>query len=605
MSCKLLIGLGVIFIGIAGFRAGRNLAGKWIEKKIRLLYAEYYGIVPMALLQCILFELWVMYSGNVVQMPVKVFALLLSVFSMKDLPDKIDYLIKKSENRKFRVLFFLTVFYSAFTVMGSEGIIYPLNLTLLSKRFFVIIVGCFWFTPVMVTFIKWYDEFNSTDNGTDRKKYLIFLGCCALILSIMPLVTLLAFNPGIVSKDTVTCLATYAHHIIGMPDWHPPFYVLCLKGIISIWDSTYAVVAVQIIFWIFVILQMLAFLYKQGISDKMLLLAVCCMSTSIPNAMYLCSIWKDIPYGISLLWLTVILARIVMGDGKGVTIYVQFILAAIFVCLFRQNGVVPYLAVIVSTGILLRKNKKVLLSIIVSLCLMIFIRGPVYMTLRVTEPDHKAGGKYIGLSQELLGTYFSNGDVSENTMSMINVLSGYQNGRDMFNPYWANASYDLDVPITEFIISYVDTFIRNPGMVIREILCRNDCIWHVFAARNSMVNLVNYQGEAWGEEWLQYYPNRVNNRFTGLVGSNAQFSADSQLYSIIFWRSGLHIIVLIWCILSYVADGKKKEWLIFIPLIGQIVSLMLSTGWSDFRYYWPINIMVVFLIMLIPRLKEC
>ena len=188
-----------------------------------------------------------------------------------------------------------------------------------------------------------------------------------MILVILPVVTLIAFNPGIISEDTVNCLAVYAHDIVGMPDWHPPFYILCLKLIISIWDSTYAVILVQILFWLFVMVQMLAFLRRQGIADKVLLIVACIIGTSIPNAMYLCSIWKDIPYGISLLWLSLIIARIVVGDSDKVMIYVELIVSLVFVCLFRQNGIVPYIASILSMGIILKKNRKVLLSLVFSI----------------------------------------------------------------------------------------------------------------------------------------------------------------------------------------------------------------------------------------------
>lgn len=576
------------------------------ERVIYLLYKQPCAIVLEVICHFALFEIWCIFNGNTIEFSVKACALVISIISMKDFPAKVGYWLKKKKQPIFVSAFIGIVLYSAFTVMGSQGIIYPLNSGVSLGRIFVFGVAFIWFLPVVVTFLIWLEEFGCDKNGggNGARENIFLYGSCILILVILPVVTLIAFNPGIISEDTVNCLAVYAHDIVGMPDWHPPFYILCLKLIISIWDSTYAVILVQILFWLFVMVQMLAFLRRQGIADKVLLIVACIIGTSIPNAMYLCSIWKDIPYGISLLWLSLIIARIVVGDSDKVMIYVELIVSLVFVCLFRQNGIVPYIASILSMGIILKKNRKVLVSLVFSICLVLLIHGPLYSALKISKPEDQPGGKYIGLSQEIMGVYYSEGDVSEDTLSMINVLSDYQVNKNSFNPYWANSSYKLEVPVAEFVVNYLDTLIRNPIMVIREVLCRNDCIWHVFPAKDALVNLVNYQGEEWGDQWQQYYPNRISNRLTGVLGGDTQFSADSQLYNIVFWRSGLHVLIIMWCVLSFLGYGKRKEWLIFIPFFGQIISLLLSTGWSDFRYYWPINIMAVFLLITVSVLRK-
>lgn len=62
--------------------------------------------------------------------------------------------------------------------------------------------------------------------------------------------------------------------------------------------------------------------------------------------------------------------------------------------------------------------------------------------------------------------------------------------------------------------------------------------------------------------------------------------------------------------LRYVTDAIVKNWVVIFkkgrggylitlaPLFGHIMSLILSTGWSDFRYFWPLNLMNMALILL-------
>ena len=50
--------------------------------------------------------------------------------------------------------------------------------------------------------------------------------------------------------------------------------------------------------------------------------------------------------------------------------------------------------------------------------------------------------------------------------------------------------------------------------------------------------------------------------------------------------------------------GAKKYLLILTPVLGQILSLLLSTGWSDFRYFWPLNLMNAALILVVPMIAN-
>ena len=384
----------VIIFSMLWKRISRNVSGIF-KGVICFLYRHPCIYVLEVICHFTLFEVWCIFSGNKIEFPVKACALVISIISMRDFLDKLEYWLKRNKQPLFVHAFIFVVSYSAFTVMGSQGIIYPLNSGVSLGRIFVFGVAFIWFLPVVVTFLRWMEEFVSSDKGREgnavKEKKLLF-GSCMLILTILPIVVLIAFNPGIISEDTVDCLAIYAHNIVGMPDWHPPFYVLCLKFIISIWDSTYAVVFVQILFWLFVMFQMLNFFWRQGIDDKVLLIVVCIMGTSIPNAMYLCSIWKDIPYGISLLWLSLIIARIVAGDSDKVMIYVELMISLIFVCLLRQNGVVPYIASVLSLGIILRNNRKVLVSLALSIGIVLLIHGPVYSVLEISKLEDQPGG---------------------------------------------------------------------------------------------------------------------------------------------------------------------------------------------------------------------
>ncbi len=570
-----------------------------IYNKILNFYEKKYANLLGIGIECTLCIFWMFYSRIDIQLPVKVLGLILSFYSMKDFGLSVRYMQKKS------ILFWMglpiVAFITSFCLVGNRGIVYPLDSTVSIGRLVTLLVVGIWSIPIVILFLRTYDKLSLVENKKGNK--CIFLLICALILIVPACFALAAFNPGISSYDTNECLAIYAHNMKNMPNWHPPFYVFLLKAIITIWDSTYAVVLVQFVFWEFVVLELISFLYRKGISDKMLLMFAVALGVNTSNVLYLCTIWKDIPYGISLLWLTIIIGKFVVDRKyyEGMKkVYIELVIALVLVYFMRQNGIVPYVLSALGLVLLFKKNRKMILSIATSLVLIFLIRGPLYSSIGVVETTKTLGGKYIGLGQDILAAYYTGGDLSAEALEMVNTLTN--NNRDSFgfDPYWANSSYELNVSMMEFVKNYIDTFIKNPAVMIKEILCRNDCIWDVFEGEGARVNLVNYLGHWDGNDnWNDYYPPNKYTEWSVFVSKDTSFTGESQLFSMLFWRCGLYFLLGIYVFWSMQIKHVRKEcYLVFVPYVTQILSLVLSTGWSDFRYYWPLNLMIVAILLI-------
>lgn len=572
-----------------------------VNNRILKIYERKYAYVIGIGIECALCILWMFYSRINIQLPVKILGLVLSFFAMRDFEITLRYIQGQKRCRTFWIGLPIVSFITAFTLVGNRGIIYPLDTSITFGRIVTLILVGIWSIPIILLFIRTYEKVGLYENK--KEHYRSFIIICSVVIIVPACFALAAFNPGISSYDTNECLAIYAHNIKNMPNWHPPFYVLLLKLIITVWDSTYAVIIVQFVFWEFVVLELIAFLYRKNISDKMLLVFAVFWGVNTSNVLYLCTIWKDIPYGISLLWLTLIISKLVVDrkyyEGRR-KIYIELVIALVLVCFMRQNGIVPYILSVLGLVIFYKKNRKLILSIATSLVLIFVIRGPLYSAIGVVETPETFGGKYIGLGQDILAAYYTGGDLSEEALEIVNVLTN--NNRDSFgfNPYWANSSYALDVSMTEFVKIYFDTFIENPTVMIKEILCRNDCIWDVFEGEGARVNLINYLGHWDGNDnWNDYYPPNKYTAWSNFVSKDTTFTGESQLFSILFWRCGVYFLIGIYVFWSMQIKRVQKEcYLVFVPYVAQILSLVLSTGWSDFRYYWPLNLMIVAILFL-------
>ena len=213
---------------------------------------------------------------------------------------------------------------------------------------------------------------------------------------------------------------------------------------------------------------------------------------------------------------------------------------------------------------------------------------------------------YIGLCQDILGAYYAGGEVAESTLQMINVMTSYNNAEYVYNPTRAYQSYDLDIEPKKFIRNYLDTFIKNPVTMLRAVIDREDAIWDIFKGEDARLGTVNFTETQDGvENWNTFHDKRIYRSLYEYTSIETAYTAKSQWLSAIEWRCGLFTLLgMITLVYLMIQKGFCRYLLIFFPVFGHILSLLLSTGWSDFRYFWPLNLMNMAIILLTPVIKN-
>lgn len=420
------------------------------EKLFSVKNAEFMFIISELLLSLVIIRC----SGIEFQEPTKIIIYLLSVLSSWKLKVKWDD-VKKFLNATWKkVGLCILCFYGAFAFVGHRILVYPLNLKITVQGLFVLGITLLWIVPVFYTIFyviqrmsRWFVLGNSK-----RMKNSWFFGLLMLFLILPAALNLYANNPGMSSPDTIACLEVSAHQLKGMTDWHPFFYCLVLKLIISIWDSTYAVILVQYFFWGYVMTEGLLYLRKKKMDDKILLAVAFLAGSNAGNFIHLNTIWKDIPYTLSVLWIFILLAKLALDFEEYKRkwyIYLELIIALLGTYLYRQNGIVTFVIIVVTMSGVLYKNVKIFCAVAVTVAFLFIIKVPVYNYFEVVDPGHY--GIYIGLSQDILGVYYADGEISKETIRMVNVMTNYNNAEYNYLPTWSNSSYGLSVEPLEFI----------------------------------------------------------------------------------------------------------------------------------------------------------
>ena len=542
-------------------------------------------------------------SGIIFQAPTQVVLYLISLIATVNFSTKCNCVFDIVESGWKKIVLFLAYIYAAFALVGQIIWIYPLTLKLTMPGFFVFVCTVLWFIPIINSIIY---SLNTIRKSGFSEKYRLnkwqFVLISVCILIIPAIYNLIANNPGISSQDTVQCMITQAQHIRGSKDWHPPFYCMLLRFIESVWNSTYAVIFVQYFFWIYVCVELLLYLRKKEIKESYLLALTLFLGLNTANYIHINTIWKDIPYTLSAVWSLIILAKLLIDYDeyrKKWYVYLELIIALVGVSLYRQNGIVPFIMIGLSLVIVLHKNAKVWVAVAISITLFMLIKGPVYKHFEIQPIE--SSRKYIGLSQDILGVYYAGGEVSEDTLQMITVMTKYNNAEYQYIPTWSYQSGKLNVEMQEFIISYLDTFIKNPIIMARAIIAREDAAWNIFSGENAVLGCVNYYGtmDANGE-WNLHYAARKYTSLYNITSATSDYTASSQWISALIWRSGLFTLLgFIAALFMFFVKSKGRYALILMPSIGHFISLLLSTGWSDFRYFWPLNLLNLVLIFMV------
>ena len=577
-----------------------DIAGTYIDKTIGYIFFELS-----------LFFVVVYTSGVPFEKPMKIMLFATSVIASAVFVKKYDSYKKFCDKTwKRNVIVFLCLL-GSFCIVGQRIFIYPLSIKPTLSGILVYLLTAVWILPIISMFMNILylcsDVF--VKNKRISKYKLLFI---MMVLLLLPaLYNLFANNPGMSTGDTLVSMVNNAHHLYGMYDWHPAFYCMVLSAIQHVWDSTYAVIIVQYFFWAYVNIELFMYLRKKGINDSVIIAVAALLGISAANFIHINTIWKDIPYALSVMWLVVILGKLSIDFelyNKKWYVYVELVVALLGTYLYRKNGFVTFIFVAISIFVVLRKNRKAVISIMIAMILIGVIKGQVYSHFGVRETGRN--GMYIGLSQDILGVYYAGGDVSEDTLQMINVMTGNNNAEYGYDPTFAGQTYDLVVAPRTFIANYLDTFVKNPVLLIRALIDREDLAWDVIQGEDCTVGCTNcYCTEDGQGDWNKYYPARVYRSLFSPMLQFTTYTANNQCISSIEWRAGL-LMLLSWITGFYLImkRGFGEYLIIFVPVVGHFMSLVLSTGWTDFRYYWPLNLMnfsIILLSLVIINSKSC
>ena len=493
----------------------------------------------------------------------------------------------------YTVIAFVGIYY----IYSSAIYIFPYSKLVYAIMSFV------WIRPIVLFFLSIILKVSDTIILSEHSGSWKIRITLIVLLMIPCILFLIAFNPAITSSDSEFCFAQA--HIIGQAgvmteDWQPPFYIAVLSLLIKVCDSVYFIIIFQCLAWAIVFVDGILFLYECGFSKRAVSITYLFIGLGFSNILQLVTLWKDIPYMTSLMWMTILLIKYILRTErfkKSLGWYIQFAFSVIFTGLIRQNGILAAIAIIILMPIVAKFSRKMIIVCFSSLMLIALIKGPIYHALNIVEVPQL---KFFSMANDILFSYYTGHELSDDAMEMVSRITENDPDNYAYNPWWVayNPAEPCNYKIGNFLVVYCKNFIQNPRATINALATRNSVIWSIVRPKDERPSCVNYQGEQ-NTYNPPIYPYRIENGLTSLLKNVCDKLTSFSIVYIFSWRAGIYNWLMIMLGVAIVCV-KKRERIIslipFVPIAASLGALFISSGWSDYRYVWPSMAISLFLL---------
>ncbi len=391
---------------------------------------------------------------------------------------------------KLAFAFFPLLFYATFAAVGNHLFLQPARFTLWTHwlYFFAFAV---WVFPMLMSMLYLLEKGAQSlpvappsTKAEQRKGFIATFIACTAIGAIY----LLAYNPAIMSFDSFHQWLQ-ARGDIELTNAHPFMHTLFIRGLIQIFPHPAFVVFPQILFFAFVCASYISFLLSLGMPKKLLFIFICFFALIPTNGIHLVTLWKDVPYSTTILWLTLVLAKLCFNKtyGKTLSDLIELTIPLILVCVLRHNGLIVYAVMAIALFVFAQRRKiwGLVVPVIISLTVLVLGVYPLQKSMQVVPIG--PAFKYQALANDLAGIYFSQLPPPNELKFIFDGQVSNEESGVKYSPYYNYLDYSKktsSIKVFDFLRLYIETSLQYPGAMINNFLCRTDLYWDVTTGKD-------------------------------------------------------------------------------------------------------------------------
>lgn len=436
---------------------------------------------------------------------------------------------------------------------------------------------------------------------------------------------LAAFWPGLMSNDSIDQWTQASTGLYN--DWHPVFHSLYIWTLTQLWHSPAMVAVAQIVALALVSGWALGEIEQLGVPRWTLWTTAILFAIAPANGIMAITLWKDVPFSISILALTTLLIRIARTEGQdlnqpGVVIFLG--ITSALVALFRHNGPPTAFGAVLFVAFVYRAHwQRVLTSLLISVGLWLGVRGPLYDWVdasRQTQP-----GLLWPVLHQIAGHLVAGTPLSEEERHLLDdvlpVEPGWPYMCTLVDPISFNPRLNVAFAsehLSQLAQLAVKLALRNPSVTVDHLLCNSLSITHIMppASPFDFYEIAALSFDDSGQALTQSIADPAHASAqtsikpliprTTILYRWVRHSLTPEWQGI-FWRPALYIdLGLLACA---IATLKRKDGGLFVVLVPTAITsalLIVLTVGQSFRLVYSLYLVGFILIPLAwasPRVK--
>ena len=428
---------------------------------------------------------------------------------------------------------------------------------------------------------------------TNKKLWL----ACFLVLFASYFATLLLSFPGTFSTDSYASISI----LQGELPWsnaHPVFYTLLIGPFVALGNAVgnmtvglFAFSLVQLTLMAAVCSYACAWLRKMGMPLLAVFAALAFFAFNPVIARYATTMWKDVPFAMTMLLAILQLFEIALTKGAAIQsprACIKLALLTLLTCLLRNNGIYAMAAGVVVLIAVWRKAWKWFMPMVGAIVLAQLISGPFYTSLGIEpSPFRESVGIPI---QQISAVVAEDGEMTEEQLEVFSQLVDPEAVAEVYAPYSSNfvkyhESFSdewLNAHKKEFLQLYFEVGLKNPAIYTRAWIGATQGYWnmetHSWVVSEAGRNLAY---EATGLEILN-----------GDSETNYDELRKSSFLSPLFNMGFAAWVMIALCAFRWI-KGDRKLITAYIPLIALWGTMLIAAPfYCEFRYQFPSHLLL-------------
>jgi hypothetical protein len=486
---------------------------------------------------------------------------------------------------------------------NPDLLIYPISFEFHPVNLFIVhflIWFVFTFLFMTITLFLVHGRIQKRSNVSKGKFYWLLY---SLPMIIIWGIYLLTFFPGIMTPDSIN---QWGQVVSGQfNDAHPVFHTLIMWLLTRIWFSPAIIGSVQIVFLSLVVAWGISILDWKGLPDWASWLLVIIFSLSPVNGNMVITLWKDLPYSISIFLFSLLILKVVLSKGVFLQSRISWVLLGLTgfcIASLRHNGFpIPFISLLALFLVYHSKWRSLLLAGALFLGLWVFIQVPIF---NLIGAEKKAGSFEQILVHHIAAHMVAGENLTPEEQKLANIIvpSGEWQYNCCSNVYTMASLGYSDTRNAENSFAILKLFwslaIREPLVEINHQKCVSSVVW-ALPSKCGLYWLNPKSQTSWID--TNSYQLQENSQLKSLLPflSSLLIGMKSDPTSIVLISPSLYLFFLIFVLIFFsVKQHEKKIYLFGLPAIIQSFTILFISLSSDFRYQYCVYLVGVFSIGL-------